>query len=80
MILHSYMSKPILKLHEHEPSPVTEVWFASRESERKPSLNLLNPDDRLRDEGREDESESRTRLSTDAEEPATFSDRCLTDN
>lgn len=64
------------KLHQNEPSLDPEVWFTvtSREDERKPSLNLANLDDRLRDDGREDESESKTRLSKDSDVPATFSD------
>ena len=55
----------------YEPSLDMEVGFTSREYERK-SLNLLNPG-RLRDEGREDESDSRTRLSRDSEGPPGFS-------
>lgn len=66
----------IMPWHENEPSL---LWFAatSREGERKPSLNLVNLDDRLRDEGREEESESRTRLSKDSKGPAAISGECI---
>lgn len=67
-------------LHEQKytPSLVREVGSTSREYERK-SLNLVNLA-RLRDEGREDESDSRTRLSKDSEGFAAFSDESITDN
>lgn len=56
---------------DYEPSLLTEPWLEviSREYERKPSLNFVRPDDRRRDEGREDESESKARLSKDSKGP-----------
>ena len=70
------MSKPIIYGFGNYMSTPSLVGFTSREYGRK---NLVIPG-RLRDEGREDESDSRIRLSKDSEGLAVFSEGSITDN
>lgn len=76
----SVIGEPIIALVLHEQILYTPslVGFTSREYEWK-SLKFVNPG-RLRDEGREDESDSRTRLSKDSAGLPAFSEESITDN